>query len=119
MACAAAHDSFPVRLVTMKRGLSLPPVISALPMTLRSALQPLGHDGLQCCESALAGITVRSAQLGPQRNIPAKTVERQITVMPVVAVEKAPLLRAVQRVVGGIKVQHDDLALLRDGLNTL
>ena len=37
----------------------------------------------------------------------AEDVERHITVVAVIAVEEAPLLTAVQRVVGGVEVQPD------------
>jgi len=39
--------------------------------------------------------------------IAAEHVQRQIAVVPVVAVEKTRLLPSVQRRVGGIQVQHD------------
>src|SRR5256885_1713891 len=39
--------------------------------------------------------------------LPAEDVQRQIAVRVVVAVEKPPLLRPMQRVIGRIQVQHD------------
>ena len=44
---------------------------------------------------------------------PAEDVQRQITVAIVIAVEEAPLLMPVQRIIGGVQVQHDLLRGLR------
>jgi hypothetical protein len=38
--------------------------------------------------------------------VPAEDVERQVTVVAVVAVEEAPLLVAVHRIVGRIQIEH-------------
>ena len=43
----------------------------------------------------------------------AEHVERQVAVAVVVAVEEPPLLVAVQRVVGGVEIEHDLLRRLR------
>ncbi len=78
-------------------------------------------DGLeyffQSFPSARASIPVGLAQFGPERDGAAKTVKRQVAVVFIVAVVKAPLLLAVNRVVGCIKVQKNHPALTRDGLH--
>ena len=39
------------------------------------------HDLLECFNRALAGIPLAIAQLGQERNVTAKAVERQVAVM--------------------------------------
>ena len=41
-----------------------------------------------------------------------KDVQRQVAIVAVVAVKETALLIAVQRVVGGVQVQHDALRLV-------
>ena len=53
-----------------------------------------------------------SGAAGPQQMIAAEDVQRQVAVVAVVAVEEAPLLVAVERVVGGVEIQHDLLRRL-------
>ena len=43
----------------------------------------------------------------------SENVERQVAIVSVVAVKKAPFLAAVQRVVGGVEIEHDALGLAR------
>ena len=76
-------------------------------------------DFFQCRHRSLAGVTLAVAQLRPQRDVAAKAVERQIAVAFVVTVKISALLSPVQRIVGGIKIQHDLPALARDRLNPL
>jgi hypothetical protein len=45
--------------------------------------------------------------MGAQQVRAAKNVERQIAVSPVVAMEKATLLLAMQRIVGRVQIQND------------
>ena len=52
-------------------------------------------------------------ELGRQQMAAAEDVERQVAVAVVIAVEEPPLLMAVQRIVGGVEVEHD---LLRRAL---
>ena len=54
----------------------------------------------------LRRIDAAGAQVGAQQLLAAKHVQRQVAVAVVVAVEEALLLLAVQRVVGGVEVQH-------------
>ena len=53
------------------------------------------------------GVDVRAPQLRRQQMPAAEDVERQVAVAVVVAVEEPSLLVAVQRVVGGVEVEHD------------
>jgi hypothetical protein len=52
--------------------------------------------------------------VGAQNVIAAKDVQRQIAIVVVVSVKKAPFLFAVQGQVGGVHVQHIT-AVIRDG----
>ena len=64
-------------------------------------------------DAARAGVDVGGAQLGRQQMPAAEHVQRQIAVAVVIAVEEAPLLMPVQRVVGGVEIEDD---LLRRSL---
>lgn len=64
-------------------------------------------------DAARAGVDVRRPQLGRQQMPAAEHVQRQIAVAVVIAVEEAPLLMPVQRVVGGVEIEDD---LLRRSL---
>jgi hypothetical protein len=57
----------------------------------------------------LGPIDAALTQVGAQQLLAAEHVQRQVAVAVVVAVEEAPLLLAMQRVVGGVKVQHQFL----------
>ena len=46
-------------------------------------------------------------QLGGQEMAAAEDIERQIAIAIVIAVKEPPLLIAVQRIVGGVEVEHD------------
>ncbi len=59
----------------------------------------------------LGGVDVRWTQPRAQQLFVHKDVQRQITVVAVVAVKEPPLLVSVQRIVGGIQVQYDPLRL--------
>ena len=61
-------------------------------------------------------ITVGGPQLGGQQMPAAEDIERQIAVAVVIAMEEASFLLAMQRVVGGIEVQHDLLGRAGVGL---
>ena len=53
------------------------------------------------------GVDVRAPQLRRQQVAAAEHIERQVAVAVVIAVEEPPLLAPVQRVVGGVEVEHD------------
>jgi hypothetical protein len=76
-------------------------------------------DLLQGCQRAVAAIAVRRAQLRPQRDVATEAIERQVAVAAVVTMEEAALLLAVQGIIGGVKIQHDDLAKARNGRHAL
>src|SRR5208337_3380475 len=54
-----------------------------------------------------SGIDVRAAQLRRQQVPAAEDVERQVAIAVVVAMEELTFLVAMQRIVGGIKVEND------------
>src|SRR5215469_13533007 len=64
-----------------------------------------------------AGVDVGTAQFGRQEVPVAEDVKRQVAVAIVIAVEEAPLLVPVQRVVGGIEIEDDLPRRTRVGLD--
>jgi hypothetical protein len=64
------------------------------------------HDRLERLDTPRRGIDVAAAQLRPQQKLAAEDVQWQVAVLAVVAVEEAPLLLPVQRIVCGIEVQQ-------------
>ena len=64
-------------------------------------------DARDLLDRAGRGVDVGAPELGRQQVAAAEDVERQVAVAVVVAVEEPPLLVAVQRVVGGVEVEHD------------
>ena len=75
------------------------------------ALANGASDLLERLDRAAAGIALSVPQLRPQRDVAAKAVKGQVTIMPVVTVEECSFLVAMQRVVRGVKVQNDLPAL--------
>ena len=71
------------------------------------ALADAGDDPRHLLDAAGAGIDVGRAQFGRQQMPAAEHVERQITVVVVIAVEETLFLMPVQRVVGGVEVEGD------------
>ena len=67
----------------------------------------LRHDPRQFVHRARRRIDIGRPQPGAQHMLAAGHVQREIAVVPVVAVEEPPLLAAVQRVVGGVEIEHD------------
>ena len=78
--------------------------------------------GVQTCAlpiyGAIAGIALAIAQLGKKGNVSAKAVERQVAVVAIVAVKISPLLAAMERIVGSIKIQHDLGTLARNDFDS-
>jgi hypothetical protein len=66
-----------------------------------------GDDAGRLPDGPGTGVDVGAAQFGRQQMPAADDVERQIAVAVVITAEKAPLLIAVQRVVGGVEVEND------------
>ena len=67
----------------------------------------LRHDPRHLLHRPRGAVAIRPPQLRGQQEVPREDVERQVAVRPVVAVEEAPLLLPVQRVVGRVEVEHD------------
>ena len=67
----------------------------------------LGDDAFELVNTAGRRIRVGPAQLGGKQMSAAEDVQRQVAVTAVVAMEEAPFLLAVQRVVGGIQIEDD------------
>ena len=67
--------------------------------------QPLDQQ-FQNGRAVLGPIDAAGSQVGAQQLLAAEDVQRQVAVGVVVAVEELALLLAVQRVVGGVKVEH-------------
>ena len=63
-----------------------------------------------------AGVDVGAAQFGGQQVPAAEDVKRQVAVAIVIAVEEAPFLMPVQRVVGGVKIEDDLFRRARMGV---
>ena len=75
-------------------------------------------DFLERLHRVAAGIALGVSQSRQERDIATKAVEWQITVAAVVTVEESSFLVAMQRVVGGVKIQDNLPALSRDRLNS-
>ena len=71
------------------------------------------HDFLKRLEGSITAVALSGAQLRPQTHISAEAEQRQVTVGVIVAVEKAPFLPAVQRVISCIEVEHQHLCIAR------
>ena len=95
---------------------------------LRQPFADGGDDFFQRLDGAVATVAIRRAELRPQTHIAAKTKQRQVAVSIVVAVEKAALLPAVERVlarppaslvpsaasvIGRIEIEHEHLRIAR------
>ena len=80
---------------------------------LRPAGADLADDARHLLDRASRGVDVGAPELGRQQMPAAEHIERQVAVAVVVAVEEPSLLVAVQRVVGGVEIEHDLLRRLR------
>ena len=67
----------------------------------------LRHDPRQFVHRACRRIDIGRAQPGAQHVLAAGDIQRQIAVVPVVAVEEPALLATVQRIVGGVEIEYD------------
>jgi hypothetical protein len=98
---------------------ALAPVDDALAAKARVASEDKAHVGphltqprdqqLQNSRGVLCAVDAAGPQVRAQQLLAAEHVQRQVAVAVVVAVEEAALLLAVQRVVGGVEVQHQFL----------
>ena len=80
---------------------------------LRPAGPDAGDDPGDLVDRAGGPVDVGGAQLGAEQEPAAEDVERQVAIAVVVAMEEPTFLLAVDRVVGGVEVEHD---LLRRSL---
>ena len=67
----------------------------------------LRHDPCQFVHRARRRIDIGRPQPGAQHMLAAGHVQREIAVVPVIAVEEPALLAAVQRIAGGVEIEHD------------
>ncbi len=82
----------------------------------RPALPDPPNNALELLLTPRRRVDVRRPQPRAQQMLAAEDVQRQVAVVAVVAVEEAALLLAVQRVVGGVEVEHDLLGSLIERL---
>ena len=82
----------------------------------RPAGADLADDARHLLDGAGGGVDVGAPELGRRQMPAAEHIERQVAVAVVVAVEEPPLLVAVQRIVGGVEVEHDLLRRLGVGV---
>ena len=80
---------------------------------LRPAGADPGDDPRHLLDGAGGAVDVGGTQLGAQQEPAAENVKRQVAIAVVVAMEEPALLRAVDRVIGRIEVQHDLLGRAR------
>src|SRR5664280_376659 len=78
----------------------------------RPALANARHHRLQLLHRIGRSVDIGHPQARAQQMLPAKHVQRQIAVIVVIAVIKAPFLLPVQDIVGGIQIQNDPLGSL-------
>ena len=71
----------------------------------------LFDDAPDFFERPRRGADIGRPQARTQQLVPGENIERQVAIVSVVAVEKAPFLVAVQRVAGGVEIEHDALGL--------
>ena len=74
---------------------------------LRPAVLDLSRDAIHLLDCPGASVDVGTPELGGDEMPAAEHIEQQIAVAVVVAVKEAAFLIAVQRIVGGVEVEHD------------
>ena len=67
----------------------------------------LRDDARHLFDRAGRSVHIRAPQLGDQQMAAAEHVKRQIAVAVVIAAEEPPLLLAVQRIIGRVKIKND------------
>jgi hypothetical protein len=65
------------------------------------------HDAIKLFDGSQAGINVRRPKARAKQVITTKNVQRQKTIILIVAVEEAARLMTVNRVICGIQIQND------------
>src|SRR5512135_1348254 len=86
------------------------------PLSARIVILTPGHDPLELLECPGAGVDVGGPQPGAEQVIAAEDGEWEIAIALVIPVEGAAELMAVDRVVGGVEVEHDPRGGLAMGL---
>src|ERR1700745_1253085 len=109
MVLAPAHDRLPSK--TAVGPYDDPHLVAKTPANGR-------HDLLQCFKAPFARIAFTIPQLGQERNVTAKAVKRQVAVGTIVAVKVGPFLAAMERIVGGVQIQHDLGTFTRNGFDS-
>jgi len=94
---APSHDGFP-----REAGVGADPDLH-----LRPARPDLLHDPGEILDGAGRAVDVAAAQLGAEQKRATEDVEREVAVVPVVAVEEPAFLLAVERIVRRVEVEHD------------
>ena len=74
---------------------------------IRPRLPDPRHDARKFLDGSSSSIDVGRTESGAQQVLAAEDVERQVTIVAVVAVEETRLLIAVQPIVSGVQVQDD------------
>jgi hypothetical protein len=89
------------------------------PLSARTMIRALGQRCrtaetifLEGLNRTPGGVSVAGAKLGPERDRADKGKQRQITVAAIEAVKETSFLLAVERIVTGIQIDNDLLALL-------
>jgi hypothetical protein len=77
---------------------------------------PLDQTG-EFCHAAGRTVLIGRTKLGTKQMIAAENVKRQVTILLVIALEKAAELIAVDGVVGGVEVENDLLRRRRMGFD--
>ncbi len=110
----AQDEVHPVRLAPGHQRIPGKPAVGAHhDVCPRPALPNVPDDARHLLDGARRSTPIRRPQARRQQMAPAKNVERQVAVAVVIAVEEAPLLRPVHRIIGGIEIEDD---LLRRSL---
>jgi hypothetical protein len=104
----AEHEVDPVLLAPRHQRLAAEAGIGAQKDARpRPARPDLRDDPRDLLDRSGASVDVRGPEPGRQQMPAAEHVERQVAIAIVVAVEEPAFLMAVQRVVGGVEVEHD------------
>jgi hypothetical protein len=74
---------------------------------VRPTLPDLRHDALDFLARPGGRIKVRSTQLRAQQMFAREDIQRQVTVVVVVAMKEPTLLMPVQWIISGVQIQHD------------
>ena len=83
---------------------------------LRPRLPNLLHQAGEFLHASRRPIAIRRAQPRAQQVFPTEDVQREIAVVPIIAVKESPFLIPVQRIVRAVQVQDDLLRRLAVGL---